>query len=119
MITCPFCGVEVKDPVDQRHVEDDHANNFYCPTYVQRFDDLNVSHYARKQMKYLINGGKIYRYTALVPPFEINWYTTGTLWVYQYDKHSQDPHELHHKKGASFKDFLHAYERFKILRPFS
>src|SRR5579864_2415728 len=106
MIICPFCNEKVKDKTDQSGVEDDHANNFYCPTLVKRYDDLEVSHYARQQMKYLVNGNKIYQYTALVPPFQIVWYSTGNLWVYQYDRHSQEPHELHHKKTTDFKTFV-------------
>lgn len=119
MITCPFCNEKVKDPVDQRFVEDGHANDFYCPTYVKRFDDLNVSHYGRKQTKYLINGDKCFQHTAWMGPFQIVWYSTGNLWVYQYAPNSQEPNELYHKKTTMFKDFVHTCERFKVLVPFS
>lgn len=119
MIVCPFCGTEVKDPVDQRHLEDGHSNDFYCPTYVQRFDDLKVSHYGRKQMKYLVNGDKCFQHTAWAGPFQIVWYSTGNLWVYQYEKNSQEPKELKHIKSANFKTFIKTFERFKVLVPFS
>ena len=119
MIICPFCQSPVKEPVSQKLVEDGHASNYYCPTYVKRYEDLKVSHYTRTQMKYLIGGQTVYKYTGWVPPFEIVWYTTGNLWVWQYDTQTNEPNELQHKKTAQKKDFVKTCERFKILVPFS
>ena len=124
MIKCPLCDMEVKNPIDQKKVEDSHANDFYandfyCPTYVKKFEDLKVSHYVRNQIKYLIYGASVYQYMATVPPFEIVWYTTGNLWVYQYDSKTQEPEEKYHKKTGEFKAFLKTCHRFKTLVPFS
>jgi len=128
MIHCPFCNAEVKDPTDQKPVEDDHANNYYCPSYVEirrptQEDAVGkrLCHFSRRQLSYLVDGATAYSYQAVMPPFQITWITNKAVCVFKLnsegDRKSQTP-IYQSKSGGLYKDFLKTCHRFKALVPF-
>jgi hypothetical protein len=117
MITCPLCDLKVIDRIIKTPVEVGHASDFICPTKIDIGKNAPFPHYARTQLKYLINGNQVYHYVARVPPFEITWLTTGALTVCQLDP-KKGVSKMYDNKTTLFADFVKTCQRFKILVPF-
>lgn len=127
MITCPLCGKEVKDNVDQKPVEDGHASNFYCPDYIQirqptTEDPIGkrLCHFSRRQLTHLVDGATAYTYQAIVPPYQIVWTTNNRVHVYKLNQDGdRDGKPIYSSKLQDYKTFLKTCQRFKVLVPFS
>jgi hypothetical protein len=133
MIICPICDTPVKDTTDQKPVENDHANNYYCPNYIiihhptqQDPVGKRICHFSRRQLKYLIDGATAYNYQAIVPPFQITWITGHKVSVWELDSNGERVQAVgghkrvyESKNKTDYKEFLKTVQRFKVLVPFS
>lgn len=128
MITCPLCNAKVKDPTDQKFVEDGHANNFYCPDYIETHPPTKdnpvgkrICHFSRRQLPHLVDGATAYSYQAIIMPFQVIWTTGGSIATYNLtnagDRDGQPVYKSKHP--GTYNTFLKTCQRFKALRVFS
>jgi hypothetical protein len=125
MITCPFCHKHVHLARDGRDtctlLSDQDTDDFDCPTMVEPIPHHRWHHYSRTTQK-----GTHTRYSAVFPPFEINWSTDGKLEVCQltheeisgYGTRVTTAMVMLQKENTTFEDFIRTANRFKILVPF-
>lgn len=126
MITCPFCQRHVHLARDGRDtctlLRDQDTDDFDCPTTVEPIPCHRWHHYSRTTLK-----GSQPQYAAVFPPFEITWSPNGKLEVCQltsetvpgYGTRVTTALVILQRENATFEDFVHTANRFKILVPFS
>ena len=128
MITCPLCNTPVKDPTDQKPVQDGHANNFYCPNYIEIHAPTQdnpvgkrICHLSRRQLPHLVDGATAYTYQAIIPPYQIVWIANGRVHVYKLTSDGdRDGAPIYSSKSpVTYNAFLKTCQRFKVLVPFS
>ncbi len=123
MIQCPICKELVKEPISQKHVEDDFIDDFYCPTYVQVAEGRRWCHYQRRRE----NNADIHLheiYTAVIPPFKIEWTDERDLKVDRFTYLDRTATSIRYERiytsySADFEDFLRFIPRFQKLILFS
>lgn len=124
MITCPICKELVKDPIDQKNVADGYTKDFYCPTYVHVAEGRRWGHYNR-HLDTLADGIVLHTiYTAIVPPFKIEWTDELDLRVDRFTFLDKTANSIRYERictytQADFEEFLRFIPRFQKLRLFS
>lgn len=123
MIICPICQTPVKDPIDQKNVNDDFKDDFYCPTYVYVAEGRRWCHFQRN----LDNNADIQLhaiYTAIVPPFKIRWTDELDLVVDKFTYLDRTAESIRYERiftsyNSPYEEFLRFIPRFQKLKLFS
>ena len=122
MITCPFCHKPVHLSNDGRDtttlMTEGQTDDFYCPTYVDITDGRRWCHYSRQTRQ-----GWYPEYTAIIPPFRIDYTETKGVSVVLIKTHEGTDLATFSPVyedtiNPTFDKFIQLYSRFKILRAF-